>query len=158
MNEMYWCTFLLEDCFIIYSKSQFIFFVGVFADTIIPKEEGKVRREGESVTLSCTYNTSRNNVYLYWYRQNPNRELQYLLFKGARFKTREGNVLDGRFQSTNSHTSTSLTIKSVTLSHSALYYCAVKGRAQWYKVHRRFTKTHTQLETVIHEMTNHRYV
>lgn len=100
----------------------------MFADTIIPKEAGKMRREGESVTLSCTYNTSRDNVNLYWYRLNPNRDLQYLLFKGARCKTRDGNVSDGRFQSTTSHTSTSLTIKSVALSDSALYYCALKVR------------------------------
>ena len=94
----------------------------------MPKEEGtnKTRREGESVTLSCTY--SRNNVYLYWYRQYPNGEPQYLLFKGAH-SSDEGDVSDSRYKLTISPTSTSLTINNVNLSDSALYYCALKSRS-----------------------------
>ena len=56
------------------------------ADQIGPndQETDVFRKEGESVTLKCSYETSSLEVRLYWYRQYPNRALQYLLYKGAR--------------------------------------------------------------------------
>uniref|UniRef100_A0A673J6J4 Ig-like domain-containing protein n=1 Tax=Sinocyclocheilus rhinocerous TaxID=307959 RepID=A0A673J6J4_9TELE len=93
------------------------------------KDTDMIKREGEPVTLSCTYDTSSNYVYLYWYRQYPNREPQYLLYKGARSYSRDEDIPD-RFQSTTSQTSTEITIKSVTLSDSALYYCALRVGTQ----------------------------
>ncbi|KAK7163313.1 hypothetical protein R3I93_007377 [Phoxinus phoxinus] len=105
---------------------------GVFSDSIGPSDEDTniIRREGESVTLSCTYDTNSNNVWLYWFRQFPNKEPQYLLWKGARSYSRNGDIPDRRFQSTTSQTSTELIIDSVTLSDSALYYCALRVGAQ----------------------------
>uniref|UniRef100_A0A673J8Z7 Ig-like domain-containing protein n=1 Tax=Sinocyclocheilus rhinocerous TaxID=307959 RepID=A0A673J8Z7_9TELE len=85
--------------------------------------------EGESVTLSCTYDTSSSYVYLYWYRQYPNTEPQYLLWKGARSNGGEHKI-EQRFRPATSQTSTELTIDSVTLSDSALYYCALRVEAQ----------------------------
>uniref|UniRef100_A0A8C1S199 T-cell receptor alpha/delta variable 23.0.2 n=1 Tax=Cyprinus carpio TaxID=7962 RepID=A0A8C1S199_CYPCA len=98
---------------------------GGFADRIDPSEGDTniIREEGESVTLSCTYETNSNGIYLYWYRQYPNREPEYILYKGARSWSNE-DIPDG-FQSTTSQSSTELTINSVTLSDSALYYCAL---------------------------------
>uniref|UniRef100_A0A672PJM5 Ig-like domain-containing protein n=1 Tax=Sinocyclocheilus grahami TaxID=75366 RepID=A0A672PJM5_SINGR len=105
---------------------------GVFTDSIKPndKDTNMIKREGEPVTLSCTYDTSSNYVYLYWYRQYPNREPQYLLRKGARSYSGNEDIPDPRFQSTTSQTSTELTITGVTLSDSALYYCALRVAAQ----------------------------
>ncbi len=68
------------------------------------------------------------NVYLYWYKQYPNKEPEYLLYKGARSWSNED--IPDRFQSTTSRTSTELIIKSVSLSDSALYYCALRIGAQ----------------------------
>uniref|UniRef100_A0A672PJQ1 Ig-like domain-containing protein n=1 Tax=Sinocyclocheilus grahami TaxID=75366 RepID=A0A672PJQ1_SINGR len=90
---------------------------------IRPNQETSVIKEEETVTLSCTYDTSSSYVYLYWYRQYPNKELRYLLFKPARSGSASGSPDDPRFQSTTSQTSTKLTITGVTLSDSALYYC-----------------------------------
>ncbi|KAK7159428.1 hypothetical protein R3I94_005684 [Phoxinus phoxinus] len=103
---------------------------GVFAD-IGPndKDTNMIRREGESVTLSCSYDTGSSYVWLYWYRQYPNREPEYLLWKGARSYGGEDKT-DHRFQSTTSQSSTELIITSVTLSDSALYYCALRVAAQ----------------------------
>ncbi len=90
-----------------------------------------IGREGESVTMSCSYDTSSNFVYLYWYRQYLNREPEYLLYKGARSNSGEGDTPDDhRFQSTASQSSTELTITGVILSDSALYYCALRVAAQ----------------------------
>jgi len=80
------------------------------------------------VKLSCTYETDSNYVWLYWYKQYPNSEAKYILFKGARSRSQE-DIPDG-YQSTTSQTSTELTINSVTLSDSALYYCALRIVAQ----------------------------
>jgi len=105
---------------------------GFAADRIEPREGNTnvIRKEeGESVTLSCTYETDSNYVYLYWYKHYPHREPEYLLYKGARSRSSAGNIPDG-FQSTTSQTSTELIINSVTLSDSALYYCALEVAAQ----------------------------
>jgi len=120
---------------------------GVFSDSIGPSDEDSniIKEEGESVTLSCTYDTTSNNVWLYWFRQYPNRGPQYLLWKGARSYSEYDDIPDRRFQSTTSQTSTKLIINSVTLSDSALYYCALRVLAQWYKMPERLYKnSHTQ--------------
>ncbi|KAK7163327.1 hypothetical protein R3I93_007391 [Phoxinus phoxinus] len=101
------------------------------ADQIGPnKENSLIKKEGETVTLSCSYDTSSSYVYLYWYRQYANSEPQYLIFKPARSATVTGNPSDPRFQSTTSDSSTELMINGVTLSDSALYYCALRVGAQ----------------------------
>jgi len=70
----------------------------------------------EPVTLSCSYETSSEDVDLYWYRQFPNSEPpQYLLWKGARSRDGESDIPDPHFES---HT-------AVALKDSALYYCAL---------------------------------
>ncbi len=99
-------------------------------DNIEPVEgTDKNSKERETVKLSCSYSTSSENVYLYWYRQYPNGEPQYLLLKGARSYSSE-HTSDDRFQSTTSRTSTELTFTDVRLSDSALYYCALRVVAQ----------------------------
>ncbi len=104
---------------------------GVFPDSIGPKDKDDIiSTEGESVTLSCTYSTISNNVLLYWYKQYPNKEPQYLLWKGARSYSDDEDIPDQRFKSTTSQLSTDITITSVTLSDSALYYCALRVAAQ----------------------------
>ncbi len=101
------------------------------ADQIRPNQETSViKKEDETVTLSCSYETDSNYVRLYWYRQYPNGEPQYLIFRPARSASTIGSHVDPRFQSTTSHTSTELTITGVTLSDSALYYCALRVGAQ----------------------------
>ncbi|KAL7879720.1 hypothetical protein SRHO_G00019740 [Serrasalmus rhombeus] len=106
---------------------------GVFgADQIEPSEDQKTdifKKEGELVILKCNYDTSSENVFLYWYRQYPNRALQYLLRRGAR---RESNshTSDSRFSSTASRSSIELTVRELRLADTALYYCALRVGAQ----------------------------
>uniref|UniRef100_A0A9J7YAN4 Ig-like domain-containing protein n=1 Tax=Cyprinus carpio carpio TaxID=630221 RepID=A0A9J7YAN4_CYPCA len=101
------------------------------ADQIWPNKGANViSKEGESVTLSCTYDTSSRYVRLYWYRQYRDGEPQYLMWKEAREWSSTGTPAEPRFQSTTSETSTELIITGVTLSDSALYYCALRVGAQ----------------------------
>ncbi len=100
------------------------------ADQIRPNKETSVVKEDETVTLSCTYDTSSRYVRLYWYRQYRNKEPQHLMWKEAREWKRTETPADPRFQATTSETSTELIITGVTLSDSALYYCALRVAAQ----------------------------
>ncbi len=103
-------------------------------DNINPdKGTEQTSKEGETIKLSCSYSTNSDYVQLYWYRQYPNREPQYLLSKYARSSGSSGHTSDDRFQSTASQSSTELSITAVRLSDSALYYCALRVEAQWYK-------------------------
>ncbi len=77
------------------------------------------------MTLSCTFETNSNDILLYWYRQYPNREPEYLLWKGARSRSSDEDIPD-RFQSTTSQSSTELIIAKAALTDSALYYCALE--------------------------------
>ncbi|XP_072560112.1 uncharacterized protein [Paramormyrops kingsleyae] len=94
-------------------------------DDISPDEQEVSSKEGESVTLSCSYRATSENIYLYWYRQHSNQAPQYLLHKGARSYTYE-NIPDKRFKSTTSRDSTQLTIESPTIADTAIYYCALR--------------------------------
>ncbi len=100
------------------------------ADQIGPNKATSVVKEDETVTLSCTYDTSSRYVRLYWYRQYLEGEPQYLMWKEAREWSDTGTPADRRFQATTSETSTELIITGVTLSDSALYYCALRVGAQ----------------------------
>ncbi|XDV27621.1 hypothetical protein PO909_031122 [Leuciscus waleckii] len=101
-----------------------------FGNVITPVQTEMFRDERESVTLSCTYETNSNDIWLYWYRQYPNREPEYVLYKGARSSQSSDEDIPDGFQSTTSQSSTELIINSVTLSDSALYYCALRVAAQ----------------------------
>ncbi|XP_035392383.1 uncharacterized protein LOC118242986 [Electrophorus electricus] len=102
---------------------------GVFCDDQIgPKQNQDIEvfhHEGQPVTLECSYESSSQNVYLYWYRQYPNKAPQYLLYKGARSQSGE-HTSDGRFSSATTERSTQLTISGLTLADTALYYCALR--------------------------------
>ncbi len=133
---MLWNVFAVVFCQHCFHRSKNCFLLTglVTGDSINPdKGIEKTFGEGETVKLSCSYSTSSEYVWLYWYRQYPNREPQYLLLKGARSRSSDQHTSDRRFQSTTSQTSTELTITDVRLSDSALYYCALRVGAQWYK-------------------------
>uniref|UniRef100_A0A3B3Q3F8 Ig-like domain-containing protein n=1 Tax=Paramormyrops kingsleyae TaxID=1676925 RepID=A0A3B3Q3F8_9TELE len=85
--------------------------------------EIKILIEGESVTLSCSYTATSDYIYLYWYRQHCNQGPQFILYKGARSYDGVEHIPDERFKSTTSRDSTQLTIPSLTIADTAIYYC-----------------------------------
>ncbi len=105
------------------------------ADTISPLNDQREvsGREGQSVKLTCQYETSYNGVWLYWYKHHSDLQApQFILYKGARSLSTYEHIPDKRYQSKTSETSTELTITELTLADAALYYCALE--TQWYKV------------------------
>uniref|UniRef100_A0A8C1N7J1 T-cell receptor alpha/delta variable 23.1.4 n=1 Tax=Cyprinus carpio TaxID=7962 RepID=A0A8C1N7J1_CYPCA len=100
-------------------------------DSIEPdKGTEKTSKETETVKLSCSYSASSEYVWLYWYRQYPNREPKFLLYKYAPSLGDYEDTSNDRFHSATTRTSTELTITDVRLSDSALYYCALRVAAQ----------------------------
>uniref|UniRef100_A0A8C7MJY0 Ig-like domain-containing protein n=1 Tax=Oncorhynchus kisutch TaxID=8019 RepID=A0A8C7MJY0_ONCKI len=87
-----------------------------------------IATEGGLVTLSCQYNTSANNAYLYWFKHEENDFPKHMLSRysfgsgdnAAGFKERFDARLDADSKSVP------LTIQRVQLSDSAVYYCALQ--------------------------------
>lgn len=95
------------------------------ADNISPVQDKVSGRQGQSVTLSCSYQTNEERIRLHWYRHQSNQAPQFILLKGARSRSYE-YIPDKRYQSTTSRTSTELIITGLTLADTALYYCALE--------------------------------
>ena len=95
------------------------------ADQLSPANSNIESLEGNSPKLQCSYVTSSENIWLYWYRQYPNEAPQFLLYKGARSYSGE-HIPDPQFGTTTSRSSTELNIKTLTLADTALYYCALR--------------------------------
>ena len=102
-----------------------LLFPGLIAgDKISPEQDEVSGREGESVTLTCNYETSEEGVWLYWYRHLSDLQApQFILMKGSLGKNQY--IPDDRYESQTSATSTELTIQTLTLADTALYYCAL---------------------------------
>ena len=102
-------------------------FPGLIAgDSISPEKDEVSGTEGQSVNLTCRYQTTDDRVALFWYRHHSDLQApQFILWKGAKGVTAE-YIPDKRYQSQTTPTSTSLTIRELTLADTALYYCALE--------------------------------
>uniref|UniRef100_A0A8C4Y7P9 Ig-like domain-containing protein n=1 Tax=Gopherus evgoodei TaxID=1825980 RepID=A0A8C4Y7P9_9SAUR len=101
----------------------------VVGDSIQSSEPEVSRSEGDTVTLSCSYDTSYTGaVYLYWYRQYPNRAPQYILLRGAKGSTFSdtAHFAQERFSSQSDDSSTVLNISALELADTAVYLCALR--------------------------------
>uniref|UniRef100_A0A672Q6T5 Ig-like domain-containing protein n=1 Tax=Sinocyclocheilus grahami TaxID=75366 RepID=A0A672Q6T5_SINGR len=100
-------------------------------DRVEQPSGGMTTNEADQVTLICNYTTKTTNadVYLFWYKQLPNKSSIFILNK---YPFSEGITepdFKKRFSATLDSTSRTvpLTIKNLaTLSDSALYYCALR--------------------------------
>ncbi|KAI5103927.1 hypothetical protein C0J45_5553, partial [Silurus meridionalis] len=96
-------------------------------DKIVPTDEDAIGKETETVTLKCSYEANSNNIYLYWYKQNPNSAPHFLLYKGAKSLRDKTNPMPPRLNAEVNKTNkqVDLIISSAAVSDSALYYCAL---------------------------------
>uniref|UniRef100_A0A8C1LV20 Ig-like domain-containing protein n=1 Tax=Cyprinus carpio TaxID=7962 RepID=A0A8C1LV20_CYPCA len=76
-----------------------------------------------SVILMCNYTTTSTNLYLFWYKQLPNRSPTFILNQ----YTTEPDFIKKYSATLNSTPRTfPLTIKNLHVSDSAVYYCALR--------------------------------
>uniref|UniRef100_A0A3P9D9X8 Ig-like domain-containing protein n=1 Tax=Maylandia zebra TaxID=106582 RepID=A0A3P9D9X8_9CICH len=112
--------------------SFLLLFPGLTAgDSITPQRDKVTATEGESVTLTCNYQTGYSNAWLHWYKHHSDLQApQFILWKqGKGGSVGEGkNEAGDRFSSTldSSIRSVPLKIQKLQLSDSAVYYCALQ--------------------------------
>ena len=129
MFRYFFTNFIFLKCILnVYLTHSFCGLVqGLIAGDSISPDKPKVSgKEGASVTLRCSYETSVEDVLLYWYRHRSNQAPQFILYKGAKGSDSQ-HIPDTRYESTTSRTSTELTITQLTLADTALYYCALEN-------------------------------
>uniref|UniRef100_A0A4W5M5R1 Ig-like domain-containing protein n=1 Tax=Hucho hucho TaxID=62062 RepID=A0A4W5M5R1_9TELE len=88
-----------------------------FGDHVQQQPEGVIATEGGLVTLSCQYNTSADNAYLYWYKQEANYFPKHML---SCFSIGSGDNSAGFKERFNA------SLNRLQLSDSAVYYCALQ--------------------------------
>ncbi|KAI5086695.1 hypothetical protein C0J45_1174, partial [Silurus meridionalis] len=113
-----------------HSAPQFLLYKGAKSesDKIGPtdKDAKVVRKETNTVTLKCSYESNSNYIRLYWYKQYPHSAPQFLLYKGAKSESGyDYNPSGSRFRAETTSDATELFIKDLQISDSALYHCAL---------------------------------
>lgn len=103
-------------------------------EVITPYNAYEFAVEGDSVTLSCNYTASARG--LHWYIQYAGSPPQFLImdYYGAVTKAdppTAGISIDHR----KDNSSVDLKISSVTVTHSAVYYCALEPTVKGNIVH-----------------------
>ncbi|CAM4552457.1 unnamed protein product [Lepidochelys kempii] len=117
-------------------ETYYIFSIWLFnhlgaalGDSVLSREPHLSGREGDAVTLSCSYETSSTGyVYLFWYRQFPNQAPQYILWRGVKQARGDSDTADfakKRFSSQADDSSTVLSIAALEPADTALYLCAL---------------------------------
>ncbi|KAI4905704.1 hypothetical protein NFI96_003014 [Prochilodus magdalenae] len=103
----------------------------VSGSSISPQEEKVDAVEGQTVTLSCSYDRGgAGTPYLHWYRQYPRSSLEFLLLtaESGGYVTKAEN-LDARMSirvHKEEKKKVDLEISSAAVSDSVLYYCALE--------------------------------
>ena len=104
-----------------------LLFPGLIAgNSISPVKDEVSGREGESVTLTCTYDKAYN---LQWYRQDPGSAPQFLLL----IMESTSSVVNAKpphprltIKLNDEKNQVDLQISSAAVSDSAVYYCALQ--------------------------------
>ncbi|XP_042638292.1 T cell receptor alpha chain MC.7.G5-like [Orycteropus afer afer] len=94
------------------------------AQTVTQSQQQLSVQEAQSVTLSCTYDISGSNYYLFWYKQPPSGEMIFIIRQEAFIQK---NATENRF-SVNfqpAAKSFSLRISDSQLGDAAMYFCAL---------------------------------
>uniref|UniRef100_A0A4W3GHV5 Ig-like domain-containing protein n=1 Tax=Callorhinchus milii TaxID=7868 RepID=A0A4W3GHV5_CALMI len=97
-------------------------------DSVTQKVASVTGKEGGSVTMECLYDTSLSNYYFNWYREQEEKQPQYVLQQHSGGSPYKADFAKKRF-SVELQISTkfsSLIISLLELSDSAVYYCALQ--------------------------------
>ncbi|CAF91103.1 unnamed protein product [Tetraodon nigroviridis] len=97
-------------------------------DKVIQPSGDAVAAEGDTVTLDCTFQSSTNSPYIFWYKQDGTSRPKFILSCSSFGGGKTENEFKERFSSTLNSTTKSapLKIQKLQLSDSAVYYCALK--------------------------------
>uniref|UniRef100_A0A8C6FGL3 Ig-like domain-containing protein n=1 Tax=Moschus moschiferus TaxID=68415 RepID=A0A8C6FGL3_MOSMO len=82
------------------------------------------KNEGESVTMECKFSVSYTYYMMYWYRQPSSGEMIYMINIYSQSKHAKEGRYSVEFYKPNQMLK--LTISALTLSDSAVYFCAIR--------------------------------
>ena len=120
-------------------------------DTVLQRGGDVTATKGEAVTLSCEYNTTSTNAYLFWYKQHANGSPKFILNRVS-FSNDSGDTVEefrDRFSSNVDpiKKSVPLRIQKAQLSDSGIYYCALRPTVL--RKHRHTVQKHKLTSAVI---------
>lgn len=101
-----------------------IFFTASEAADSVKQPPTMLASQGDTAQLNCEFVTSDPSPYLFWYIQRTGEGPKFLLLS-QKFVVNNTEFPD-RFHATLSTDRVPLTISSVQLSDSAMYYCALR--------------------------------
>uniref|UniRef100_A0A3Q3GYV8 Ig-like domain-containing protein n=1 Tax=Labrus bergylta TaxID=56723 RepID=A0A3Q3GYV8_9LABR len=81
--------------------------------------------EGDTVTLDCTFETTRTSPTLFWYRQKSGDFPKYMLRCYSNIAENAFGISEDRFKAAINGKSVPLKIQKLQLTDSAVYYCAL---------------------------------
>uniref|UniRef100_A0A3Q3F5T6 Ig-like domain-containing protein n=1 Tax=Labrus bergylta TaxID=56723 RepID=A0A3Q3F5T6_9LABR len=90
--------------------------------------------EGDTVTLDCTFETTRTSPTLFWYRQKCNDFPRYMLKSYSDKAEKASEFQTDRFNAAINGTSVPLKIQKLQLTDSAVYYCALRFPLFWFRL------------------------
>ena len=102
----------MERCLILMA----FLYKGSCIEPISPLSDSVLASEGDSVTLSCNF--TERATSLFWYQQRPRSPPWFLMSDYSEYTSRHSTKKDSQ--------QFNLTINSVVLTDSALYYCALQ--------------------------------
>uniref|UniRef100_A0A667WCR6 Immunoglobulin V-set domain-containing protein n=1 Tax=Myripristis murdjan TaxID=586833 RepID=A0A667WCR6_9TELE len=106
-----------------------LFLTDVHCGDLTPVKNEESSLEGSNITLSYKYSEkAAGNDYFFWYRQDPGKPPEFLFFHlGTGSGARKADPNSGLYIKVNEEkTQMDLEISSAAVTHSALYYCAVR--------------------------------
>ncbi|CAJ1073148.1 uncharacterized protein LOC117469165 [Xyrichtys novacula] len=103
-----------------------LFFECKGEDSVTQTEGAIFAFEGHTVTLNCTFETSRTVPTLFWYRQDLQDFPEYMLKSYSETTEFASESDKDRFNATIKGKSVNLEIQNLHLSDSAVYYCALQ--------------------------------
>uniref|UniRef100_A0A8D2FC30 T cell receptor alpha variable 38-2/delta variable 8 n=1 Tax=Theropithecus gelada TaxID=9565 RepID=A0A8D2FC30_THEGE len=111
------------------------------AQTVTQSQPEMSVQEAETVTLSCTYDTSDSDYYLFWYKQPPSRQM-ILIIRQEAYK--QQNATENRFSVNFQKATKSFSLKISDsqlgdVSDSAVYCCLLRDTVL--KAQGNYTKT-----------------
>uniref|UniRef100_A0A3Q3LT19 Ig-like domain-containing protein n=1 Tax=Labrus bergylta TaxID=56723 RepID=A0A3Q3LT19_9LABR len=112
LNKKYLLSVLFSEC-----KGE---------DRVIQPTEDVFASEGDTVTLDCTFETTRTSPTLFWYRQKCNDFPRYMLKSYSDKAEKASEFQTDRFNAAINRTSVPLKIQKLQLTDSAVYYCALQ--------------------------------
>uniref|UniRef100_H3AFB0 Ig-like domain-containing protein n=1 Tax=Latimeria chalumnae TaxID=7897 RepID=H3AFB0_LATCH len=103
------------------------FIQGVQSEVVLTQSGEEVRKAEESLTVSCKGSGfTFTDYHIYWYRQPPGQELNWLGVLWASGSINYNQAMKGRFTVSreNSNSMAYLQMNSLQLQDTAVYYCA----------------------------------